>query len=473
MDSVLKYIGGQARKVEYMLKGKDPVQKVVLEASRGDSDEITEVEYMNVARLSFDDVCLHSIQKTLWKRFARIMTEPVSCKKGLLILDYCLRFGSDQVRNMVLRGQSELTNVTMTNPPTYRMKPEEASAIRNSRDIAQRIMDLAADNKRYTELRKIGESTIERAKRHYIDPTVISNEQLQEMRAQMYAGRASQTSMGTDAYTTDYRFSHNSPSYDSPSYNSPSYNSPSYNSPSYEEPAATTPAEDSDEELPDDFNHGRRMSTEQQFNVFAQRAPAQPAPQSSQVYDPFASSQPAQPKPTPAPATYDPFAAPKPAQQAPQQQNFDMFAPKPAQQARPSSDDLLSLMDVPSTPQQRPMQQPYMGAPMQQPMQQYPNQMGMQQPYGMQQGFMPQQQRPMPQQQYMGAPMQQPMQQYPNQMNMQARPAPQQRPTGRGMLDEFGSLAEIDLRGQRAVGRPQETRGGGQSLAQQGPNPFL
>ena len=107
-------IKGLARKTSYIIKRKNEVQKIVLEASRDDDDYITESEFMTVAHLCYNSKCLISIKKTLRKRFQRIGEAVVCCKKALQILDFCIKYGPQVMRTETLQEISELKNITQS-----------------------------------------------------------------------------------------------------------------------------------------------------------------------------------------------------------------------------------------------------------------------------------------------------------------------------------------------------------------------
>ena len=199
-----KSLKQKARRAEYFFKNKDPVQKVVLDASREDDEAVLDTDKVMIAKLSFNSTCLYSIQKTLWKRFCRIKKSPLSCLKALNILDFCLKYGSPECRDMALRGISELTNVSTF--PLKLKSPREKAAVEQSRTLAQAIIDTVQNDSAYDEARRGDRRISARVDGFKVDRSLINYSDIARMQRRKEL-RASQERLGTDAYTTDEVFS--------------------------------------------------------------------------------------------------------------------------------------------------------------------------------------------------------------------------------------------------------------------------
>ena len=199
-----KSLKQKARRAEYFFKNKDPVQKVVLDASKEDDEPVLDTDKVMIAKLSFNTTCLYSIQKTLWKRFRRIKKSPLSCMKALNILDFCLKFGSPECRDMALRGISELTNVSTF--PLKLKSPREKAAVEQSRTRAQTIIDTIQNDNSYEEARRSDQRMSARVEGFKVDRSLINYSDIARMQRRKEL-RASQERLGTDAYTTDEVFS--------------------------------------------------------------------------------------------------------------------------------------------------------------------------------------------------------------------------------------------------------------------------
>jgi hypothetical protein len=169
---MLKFVKSMGRKAQYKLKGKDPIQRVVLEASRDDDEGITENEFFMVAKLSYTDSYLESIRKTLIKRFRRIQNDTVPCRKALQLLDFCLRFGSDRVREITqneIHVVEALTHSHVKAPGDMRGYTAE----RVCREQAQHIIDMLKNEKAFTELRRTSMDVRQRVQHFVVDPAAI------------------------------------------------------------------------------------------------------------------------------------------------------------------------------------------------------------------------------------------------------------------------------------------------------------
>ncbi|OHS94568.1 hypothetical protein TRFO_39237 [Tritrichomonas foetus] len=486
MASVLKWTKEKARKTEYMFKNKDDVQKRVLEATRDDDEQITDGEYLTVAKLTYNSAALTSIRKTLWKRFIRIQKAPVCCRKALQILDYCLRYGSPQVRQMILSGSGELQTVSNSHHFTSH-KPREYMNEEQSRNLVQNLLALANNQAQYEEVRKNSESTLDRVKNHYVQPLEVK----------MKGSSAPYSAASPSMYSSNTSSSYNNPYKDEDSSSNKSGSGKHAQSASKSHPQQTTQAASAqiqytssdDEELEFDpreksnqqqnkqlnsGNTGGGFQQQQQgFNMFNQQPQQQNSnpfqqQQQQQNSNPFQQQQQMQPKPQASPfqqpqqqPNSNPFQQQQsnPFQQQQQQQN--VFGGYPQQQNAFGQQNAgygqNNFGGQPAFPQQNYSQQNLQH-------QQYNFFQQQQQPPSADEllfGPSPTQQRQQP----MQAPMQaqpdpnfdgildfsnipmQPMSQQPNQQS--------QNPGG-GMFDEFGDLVDLDLqkRPQRAHGRP-------------------
>jgi hypothetical protein len=172
MAAIWRWTKERARKTEYFIKGKDPVQKVVLEASRDDDDRITEPELLTIVRLSNRPSYLASIQKTVWKRCARLADAAVPCRKALEILEFLVRHGPENAISIVQHGSGVLQSVVNSHQQTFE-NHREYLAESQARNLASTLLAIANDARRLADLRAAGEAVRARAASFPLDPQLI------------------------------------------------------------------------------------------------------------------------------------------------------------------------------------------------------------------------------------------------------------------------------------------------------------
>lgn len=471
-----------ARSAEYMFKNKDEVQKRVLEATRDDDDQITENEYMTVAHLTADPAALSSIRKTLWKRFSRITKRPVSCRKALQILDYCIRYGSEKCLQVSLEGTGELQMVANSHHFSSD-KPREYMNEDQCRNLVQNLLAFIKNRTAYDQARQSGQSTIQRVQSFYVEPLQVK---IKPDNQTYYGGNTNTyaTSTNTNAYGSSNSSSYGNTT--SSAMNDIQHQKASYSlTPESNQPKQTSNtassttnngiqwSSDSDSELetdPREMSRNRSpaqtqgnsyQSQQNGFNLFNQQPQQkqnttfqnQNTTFQSQSSNPF-QTQPA-PNPFQTQPTQNPFnsqqqqqtATPNPfnSQQQQynsfnqQQQQHDFFS-QPSQQQSYLNQQEKNFFNQPSTyqppPQQPPSADELLFGPS--PTQQKPQ-------------YVPPQPDPI----YNGIVdfSSTPMQPYSSQ--------PVNQNKSGGMLDEFGDLVDLNLNKgpARAHGRPEQQRG--------------
>jgi hypothetical protein len=169
MAKIWKWTKQQVRKGQYMVKGKDPIQKIVLEASRDSDERVTDAELMTIAKLSANPSYLASIRKTLWKRFVRVNEDPVCTRKAIEIFDYLVRYGHEGVLTIAQQAPVCLSPVAQS-----RVHPYDHSrfylAESQCRDAAQSLLAFLGDQKRVTEARDSAASVRDRITNFRLDP---------------------------------------------------------------------------------------------------------------------------------------------------------------------------------------------------------------------------------------------------------------------------------------------------------------
>lgn len=100
-----------ARTTNYILDGRNMVEKYFLEATCNTSDELTERQKVTAARLT------HEVFPYLWLK--KVMAERLAClddiysiRKAIILLDYMARHGDAKVRDDIIEMQTEIEMVT-------------------------------------------------------------------------------------------------------------------------------------------------------------------------------------------------------------------------------------------------------------------------------------------------------------------------------------------------------------------------
>ncbi|KAH0795570.1 ENTH domain containing protein [Histomonas meleagridis] len=509
-----------ARKTQYVFKGKDPVQKIVLEASRDDDDHVTESEFQTIAHLCYVQAALPSINKTLIKRFDRIADDVVSCQKSLQILDYCVKYGPDTMRSNAMQFISSLNVVSQS----YTTAPSDHRNYRaedDCRNLAGNLMQILKSDEMYEQIRNSSVAQIRQVKQFYVEPFEMNGIMIDTTVVPMDMSIGGINPISPNVYTpteNSRKKSTSSSDDEELDFDPRAKNKQSDRRAS--DPFASPQQSQSNQNTFDPFAQQQQQPQRQQqqggFDIFNQQPQQQnqthrssfdqypqqqrqqqqggfdmfgqpqqqqrPVQQQQQGFDVFGQPQQQQRPMQQQQQGFDVFGQPqqqRPVQQ--QQQGFDVFGQHQQQQQRPMQQQQQQGFDVFGQPQQQ-------QRPVQQQQQQGFDVFGQPQQQGFgqqsQNNFQQQQQRPVQQQQnfddlLFGAPQPQPQQlpqqQYNNSFldlhdSGSAPPPPQQKPQqsqGGGMLDEFGDLVNLDLREKPRTlhGMPQQVvRGGGQSI---------
>lgn len=88
------------RKLSYTFKGKNPIQQVVLEATRDDKlVQVSELEFMAISRMTYDIGGNENVRRTMLKLFIRAEKDLLPAKKAIEIFSYCIRTGHESCRS--------------------------------------------------------------------------------------------------------------------------------------------------------------------------------------------------------------------------------------------------------------------------------------------------------------------------------------------------------------------------------------
>jgi hypothetical protein len=504
MAKIWKWTKQQVRKGQYMVKGKDPIQKIVLEASRDSDERVTDAELMTIAKLSANPSYLASIRKTLWKRFGRVNEDPVCTRKAIEIFDYLVRYGHEGVLTIAQQAPACLSPVAQS-----RVHPYDHSrfylAESQCRDAAQSLLTFLGDQKRVKEARDSGASVRDRIANFRLDPDLAEVLSKYVPQGGGYGGPPPPSSYGgggTYAGSQRTADTHNSGGGTSSSVQSPYSSSPAEAS----GPRAAPSSGSSSGFQFDSSSDGEALD-------FDPRAAAKPSPPPQKEAPPSPPASAAPPRGIQQPPAANPgwaqFGQQQPAanpgwEQFAQQQQQPQANSGSAQPQQPAADPGWAQFGQQQQPAANPGWEQF-GQQQQQPAanpswEQFGQQQLPPQPspgWGQQPPQQPtvsaddllfgpvpgQQQAPAPPPQPQPQPQPQPpqdryagmvfdlsapgaAQQYQQQAGRQ-----QQGPARQGgMFDEFGDLASIDLSGRRraAYGRPdQATRGAGPTLGGQ------
>ena len=420
----------KAREAKYKVTRKTDAEKAFLECTNDDKWGPSNTQMSEVVRFSHNYKDWGDIKKLFNEVFDKGGKDVLGVKKALILLEYLINNGSDNMRSEARSFQYQLQHLTSLHQHSTGEQAAFESVIRKK---AQDILNLMNDNDLYQMER-------EKARKLKASLTSVTRDE--------YGG-----SYTTQTYQDDYRGYDSGPrgGYDSGSrggYGSGSRGFDDGYGARRSQPRAPAPADD--EYYSDDEQPPKPAAPQQgKFNPFQDRPaapvqqPMQQAPPQQQGFNPFVS----QPQQQPQQQAFNPFAQQQPVQQQPVQPAFNPFAQarqqQPQQQQASNLTDLMSL----GAPAQQPISADDLlfGSPTPQPAQ----------PMGMQA-------QPAPMDNFIDlsgpAPAPAPM---------QAQPAQQQQKKAGGMLDEFGDLVNLNLRGneERRYGAAgMQQRGAGQTL---------
>jgi hypothetical protein len=168
MSGILKL----GRRAGYFLKGKDTIQKIVLEATCDSEDPVAESDFLTIAKLSLTPNFLVSIEKTLWKRLTHIASSPVSARKAIEVLDFILRFGAPQVHPDILRDGLAILAAASTSHVYHHDRPVMFQNEQNVREKAGATLRFVRNANLYRQSRESSMEMIERVK-HFVYPAAI------------------------------------------------------------------------------------------------------------------------------------------------------------------------------------------------------------------------------------------------------------------------------------------------------------
>ena len=470
--NVIKGIKEKTRKAEYFLKNKDEVQVRLLEATRDDDDQITDAEYLTIAHLTFERAAIGSIKKTILKRFKRVKKAPVCCRKALDILDYCVRYGDEKVRDWVIQAEGALIEVSRSHHFNSE-KPREYMAEEQCRNHAKNLIEFVKDKKQYDEVRASSQQQRDRVAKFYVQPLEVkikssSNVLTTSTKGQTFS--AKEVSTANNPYKIDNDRNNKINYTSSSSDNSDEY---SYEDDDMPDPSSYKPQNNSrTQNIPRHEGSGGNLQSGQQgFSIFNSAPPQkasqggfpqqqtnpfqqqqQPNPFQQQHPNPFQQQQPnpfQQQQPNPFQQRQNPFGNQPPPQQ--QQNQWSPFSQQPAQQTSYGSQLLNSMSQQP--PQNQSFQQPLSADELlfgPTPTQQKPQQPFQQQPQQIQ--------TPQADPAYDG------ILDFSNIPIQQIAPGPEKQ-NGGGLLDEFGDLVDLDLQKKppREHGKPENFERGYQN----------
>jgi hypothetical protein len=160
------------RRAGYFIKGKDTIQKIVLEATRDSEDAVTDIELLTIAKLTLTPTYLPSIEKTIWKRLTHIGSATIAARKAVEVLDYCVRYGSPQVHPDVLRDGLAILAAASTSRVYHHDRPVLWQAEQNIREKAGATLRFVRNMTFYQQARDSSLEMIERVK-YFVFPAAI------------------------------------------------------------------------------------------------------------------------------------------------------------------------------------------------------------------------------------------------------------------------------------------------------------